>query len=475
MKRLRNFIKYLSFVIITTLVLSCARSFNPDIQRGSTLEYEHGYPEVRLSTIGLLDKNNIPSITVTADVVYGSLIYKSINDTLKADVVVEILVKPDDGNKPTKTEHFNYSVSETDPDVQNRQTVFTLEHNINIDPGTYTVILTLTDQQSGKSATRESHTFIPDPEEEVIALTDIRLLGKDLDDQNTDWFPITTYDIAGRIDSLKFVFQVTNNKVNAPLAVQAELILYKSDSSAANPLHYNNLTMSNVKNRGIEYDEYQTIQTTRRIINQPGSVLIEFGFPKQKRGNYRFHVQAENGTKDNLFKAREFGIKSENYPSIKTPKELAEPLIFLMGEEKHEELMAIAEPDSLKEMVDRYWLRHIGNKHRARSVIKLFYERVEEANKQFSNFKEGWKTDMGMIYILFGPPWYVDRRLDEMQWMYSYNRMDPEYNFYFKRSKLKTEFYPFDTYILLRDQRYFRLQYQQISLWLSGNILTRHL
>jgi GWxTD domain-containing protein len=430
---------------------------------------------VRLSTIGLLDENNIPSIAVTTDIVYGSLIYKSDNDTLTADVSVEIQIKPQNDNKSGKTEHFNHSLTETDPDVKHRQSVFTIERNIKVDPGQYSVVLVLTDQNSGKSATREAHTFIPDPQEEVSALTDIRLMGKDMDDADTNWFPITTYDVPGRIDSLKFVFQVTNNKANAPLNVQAELNRFKSDASAAHPLHYANLTMSNVKNRGIEYDETETIQTTQRIINQPGSVLIQFGFPKQEHGNYRFHVQAKNETGDDLFKAREFGIKSENYPALKTAKELAEPLIYLMGKNEHEELMAISDPDSLKEMVDRYWLRNVGNKHKARSVIELFYERVEEANKQFSNFKEGWKTDMGMIYILFGPPWYVDRRLDEMQWMYSYNRLDPKYNFYFKRSKLKTEYYPFDSYVLHRDHRYFTLQYQQISLWLSGHILTRQI
>ena len=39
-------------------------------------------------------------------------------------------------------------------------------------------------------------------------------------------------------------------------------------------------------------------------------------------------------------------------------------------------------------------------------------EEIEEANKQFSNYKEGWKTDMGMMYILFGPPWYIESTLE---------------------------------------------------------------
>jgi len=100
---------------------------------------------------------------------------------------------------------------------------------------------------------------------------------------------------------------------------------------------------------------------------------------------------------------------------------------------------------------------------------------VEEANKQFSNFKEGWKTDLGMIYILFGPPWYVDDSLNRMRWSYSYNRNDPDYNYLFETPKLKSEFYPYQNYLLQRNQYYFNIEYQQTQLWLTGQILRRSL
>ena len=33
-----------------------------------------------------------------------------------------------------------------------------------------------------------------------------------------------------------------------------------------------------------------------------------------------------------------------------------------------------------------------------------YYRRVRFANEEFTQYKDGWKTDRGMIYILFGPP-----------------------------------------------------------------------
>ena len=47
-----------------------------------------------------------------------------------------------------------------------------------------------------------------------------------------------------------------------------------------------------------------------------------------------------------------------------------------------------------------------------RAMIE-YYSRVSYANEHFRHFIEGWKTDRGMIYIIYGPPNYVDRHPSE--------------------------------------------------------------
>jgi len=471
---MNRFYRITSSLLLAALLLSCARSFNPDIERGSTFKYKEGFPEVRLSAIGFLDEGDEPHINIAADVVYGSLIYKETDGVYQAGITVEIrIMDQDNPENVVKSNQLSFTIEEKKSSIVNNQDVFTFERRIPVTPGEYQISLTVVDRNSGKQTTRVSNTFIPDPQNKISNLTNIRMLGKTMDERNARWLPITTYDLPGKIDSLKFIFQVTNNKSDQPLTIDTKLIKYESDTSVARPMHYNNYSPSSITYRGIDYDETRIIQSNRRVLTQPGSVLIEFIFPNQERGNYRFEVNTNETEGSSLYKARDFGIKSENYPSLKTARELARPLIYLMGEKDYEELMAIEDSDSLKTAIDRFWLSHIGDKSKAKSVIELYYERVEEANKQFSNFKEGWKTDTGMIYILFGPPWYVEQHLDIMTWSYAYNRADPEYNYTFEKSKLKSEFYPFDNYLLRRSQAYFNIQYQQIQLWLSGTILTR--
>lgn len=62
-------------------------------------------------------------------------------------------------------------------------------------------------------------------------------------------------------------------------------------------------------------------------------------------------------------------------------------------------------------------------------VMDEYFARIHFANQNFTSFQPGWKTDMGMIYILFGPPDEIERstrspgRIVTQNWLYySINR-----------------------------------------------------
>lgn len=462
------------FCLAVFIGLSCARSANPDIERGSNYKYRPGYPEVRFSAVGFLNEDNQPSINLAADIVYGSLIFKESDGVQQSQITIDIrIASKENTDNVIESIHDEITIEREDESIISSQQSYIYEEQIDVPAGSYTVYFTVTDKNSDKKITRSADTSIPDPTNNQIDLTDIRMLGKNMDADSPDWFPVTTYDVPGRVDSLMFIFQATNNNSDQPLAISADLLRFESDESVARPMYFNNYSPSSIQYKGIDLDEETTIRQSQRKLLESGSVFIEFRFARQERGNYRFEVRSDKED-DELFKARDFGVKSENYPAIKTAHELARPLAYLMDEGEYEDLISISDSDSLKQAIDRFWLREIGDKNEAISVLKLFYQRVEEANKQFSNFKEGWKTDTGMIYVLFGPPWYVNNRLDEMVWSYSYNRDDPNYNYLFFQPKIQSEFYPFEHYILRRNQQYYNVEFQQVSLWLSGLILTRN-
>lgn len=470
-----RFLSLLSLAVTAGFLFSCARTMNPDIERGSNFKFQEGYPEARANAVGFINEEGEPGISVAVDVVYGSLVYKNTEDNaLRGEFAIDIQVIEAEGLKRTvSSERYTQEVTSNSKSISYNQEVLNYEKRIPTGPGTYNVNITVTDLNSNKQITRVSETTIPDPANDSIDLTNIRLFGKDLHEENPSWIPITTYDIPGRVDSLKFVFQVVNSPSGQPINIDTRLIRFRADTQWAKPMYHNNYGPSSLLYKGIETDEYEVVQTSQREFEQAGSVLIELKFPLQERGNYRFEASTSRGADEEIFKGRAYGIKSENYPAVQTPRELARPLIYLMEDDEYEELLSITNSDTLKAAIDRFWLRNIQNSPKAKNVIRMYYERVEEANKQFSNYKEGWKTDRGMIYILFGPPWYVENNLDRRLWSFSYNRNDPDYNFLFIQRKLKTEYYPFENYVLQRSNYYYDTHYQQKQLWLTGQILTR--
>lgn len=105
----------------------------------------------------------------------------------------------------------------------------------------------------------------------------------------------------------------------------------------------------------------------------------------------------------------------ESFPRVKTPDDLLGPLVYLTSSA---EFRDIRMESNRKLAIDNFWLKLNPDIASSRELIRVFYNRVYFANMYFSSFKEGWKTDRGMIYIIFGPPRMLERDSDMEKWTY---------------------------------------------------------
>lgn len=458
---------FLSFIF-----LSCSNSYIDNIERKKSFNYQDAHPKLRLATNGYTSKN-FSEIQISGEIVHGSLTYRSFNGMYRSDFTVEINVF-DTTNKSVVRESFSDSTTSDTDEIIHSQELYTFERNVQVEPGSYEVLVSVTDNISNKTLTLNDKISLKNPNQTAFEIANVSLLVKQKENSDQGFSNHTTYEIPGKIDSLKFQFQIINNIPDQKFDIRMNLLKFESDQSSARSLYSPDYNSSSIESKGIDYRNFEKIQSSLRTISQQGIVLIEYNFSELAVGNYRLEVSSNPDNKEN-YKAIDFGIRSENYPTIKNAYEMAEPLIYLMNQKDHERLMSIESERELKMAIDSFWLSNIGNSILARNVIAQFYQRVEEANKQFSSFKAGWKTDPGMIYILFGPPWYINSTLNEMIWSYSYNSNDPEKNFFFEMPRTSSKYYPFEHYILNRDRGLYNIQYQQVQAWLSGLILNMNL
>jgi GWxTD domain-containing protein len=104
-----------------------------------------------------------------------------------------------------------------------------------------------------------------------------------------------------------------------------------------------------------------------------------------------------------------------NYPSMTTPEVMIEPLAYLASQDEVAELRSSVKP---KVALDAFWVKCGGNIDKSRELIRIYYTRVHYSNYYFTSYKEGWRSERGMIYIIYGPPDKVYKTSEGESWGY---------------------------------------------------------
>lgn len=144
-----------------------------------------------------------------------------------------------------------------------------------------------------------------------------------------------------------------------------------------------------------------------------------------KAGYYRFSTASES---EKGFLVCRF---NEDYPKVTTPQALLEPLRYITTKKEYATLET---SKHMKVAIDSFWISTGGSQERARELISAYYGRVEIVNTHFSTYKEGWKTDRGMVYIIYGEPQNVYRTPDRETWVYGTDQAGNTLNFVFNRN-----------------------------------------
>lgn len=132
-------------------------------------------------------------------------------------------------------------------------------------------------------------------------------------------------------------------------------------------------------------------------------------------GIYQFHLNENENRGFTVFKFfREF-------PYVATDAQRLFTLRYLNPRWEFEDLMAM-DPEKA---VQQFWYFKSRKQERSEDMMRTYYGRVQRANELFTSYKEGWKTDRGMIFIVYGAPEKVFKFKDREVWDYGY---DSPYN-----------------------------------------------
>ena len=181
-------------------------------------------------------------------------------------------------------------------------------------------------------------------------------------------------------------------------------------------------------------------------------ILRQKDFLPAKSGLYLFQEDTLSASGFAIF------VADAPFPKYNTISGLSGPLIYLTTADEQRELKNV---NNEKAKFDKIILGITKDTERARSFMRNYYQRIEQANRHFTGYKEGWKTDMGMIFAVFGSPTEISRTGATEVWYYDGTKT----KFIFQRSG--SVFAPYN-WFLQRDNSFSQVWFSTIDLWRKG-------
>jgi GWxTD domain-containing protein len=168
--------------------------------------------------------------------------------------------------------------------------------------------------------------------------------------------------------------------------------------------------------------EYSILDEGRKVISQnfknqevdTGTTRVFYSFKDTSLalGTYTMYVAVKGeggenfGTVNKQFTSRWAGIPS----TIQDLDKAIQQMVYIATDD---EMKHIRRADSRDEKVRRYlefWKKKDPvPESEDNEIFNEYYRRIEYANKNFSHYSEGWKTDRGMVFVILGSPNNIDR------------------------------------------------------------------
>ncbi|GAB5520230.1 MAG: hypothetical protein RhofKO_24810 [Rhodothermales bacterium] len=177
-------------------------------------------------------------------------------------------------------------------------------------------------------------------------------------------------------------------------------------------------------------------------------------------GAYRWQVRAG----DRVVQSGTWVVRDVTFPVVTEWAEMVAALSYIATPNEVAELQAA--PSSARRAVfDTFWQAGTRSRAEATEAVQVFAERLEAANLRFSQTRSGWQTDRGMMHIVFGPPFFIDRDYNSEVWQY---RLDPASDrvtsFVFTRNTETGRWH------LRRDPSYAALWDAAVQRWRTGRV-----
>lgn len=402
---------------------------------------EHRGPRFHLNTFAQRNPDNPETniFNIYLEVRNDELQFIKMADGFGAGFEVSVVILDKDGDqvdgKIWKEEVF---VERFDDTNATDQYSFTRESFV-LEPGEYKIHLIVTDLETEIEAKQTLTVEMLDYSGKNLSLSEIALIRdvqRDADGNIVDIIPLISTVRRGLEGKAFAYFEIYNPKSATEAEIETQL-------SGRN-------TRKRVKN------ESKLILSAFKTAH-----MIPINADSLEHDAYTLKIKVKAGGDDYEIEKR-FFIRWEGLPNSSQDLETAIEQVKYIATREEWKLLDKAPPEKKMEEFQAFWKRHDPTPGtEANEAMEAHYSRVEYANENFSVMqREGWKTDMGMVFIILGAPDDIERnaypRGSKPYEIWRYYRYNRDLLFYdytgFGEYRLATPFsiYEFQRYLQQR-------------------------
>jgi GWxTD domain-containing protein len=341
-----------------------------------------------------------------------SLSFEKLGDRFIANIDLLIEITDDDNNSAAKQRVERTVQSDSYEESQGVNSEFSKYFfRFPINSGNYNIEAKLTDEMNNKKYSRNREVSVIEFDKFDFAVSGILLVSQ-IEEVNSQ-YKITPYisDNVGNLDNNFFAFFELYNK-NESREVLLQYKLLKGEETI------------------LEGDK-KTVSAKVGVSQQFLSIDLK---GVNLSGDYTLQVVAYKQSGDELetiaITQRSIKHRQDLYSFATNDIDNAIKMLrYIANDETIDKLESIEDKEEKKERFRLFWKELDPTPSTSfNEAMNEYFQRIKYSNEQFKSYTDGWLTDMGMVFVVMGPPMSIEKQssfgnnIEYRVWTYGGNR-----------------------------------------------------
>ena len=356
-------------------------------QQGEFRNLELGNPDFQFEILFFKSNTSVDTrVDVFVQIPYDNLkfIKENLNLVSRYEVTISVLNMDDD---LVLEKLWSEEINEKEFQKKGEKLFAFIQKSFELVSGKYKFQLKVRDEVSGKISTKKITSEVTKFGVNNLELSDYFYLNK-FRKENEKIFivPNITSNINEMEDGLALYFEIYSKKCNDSL-----IITYKIKGN----------------DKKILFDSSES----RNCVDGKNKILVNLRKIKLPIGEYQCEITVQNKI-DKIVKTKKIISRRGSSGIMIKDLELAiKQLKYIAKNEEYNFLTENGIEESVRQdRFNSFWKKRDPNPETEENeYFEEYYFRVEYANKTFSHYNDGWRTDRGMVFIIFGMPNNIER------------------------------------------------------------------